>query len=336
MGVVQLLSAMARFVLAFALVGVAFAAEAQNVHTKKQSMQKHLSQLLEGVESSDKYSLSQKAKIESLVSKTRMDLEAIHEPEEPKHVTVAEKKAHIKKTLSKLLADVESSDKYSDEKKAKVEELVHKMRADLEKVQEHKVEVQMEKHEAAPRQTVAEKKEHIKKTLSKLLADVERSDEYSDEKQAKVEELVHKMREDLEKVGKHEKAEKLQLLLRRRQRLARPSPSCSLTLRPATTPTRRRQRLRRSSTGCARTSRMWAQLSMRQRSQSTRRWRRTRTVRLRWLPRSSTSRRPFPSCSPMSRTATSTLTRRRKRLRSSCTRCARTSRRSAPTRRRSL
>merc|ERR1711968_52653 len=137
-------------------------------------MQKHLSQLLEGVESSDKYSLSQKAKIESLVSKTRMDLEAIHEPEEPKHVTVAEKKA-------------------------KVEELVHKMRADLEKVQEHKVEVQMEKHEAAPRQTVAEKKEHIKKTLSKLLADVERSDEYSDEKKAKVEELVHKMREELEK-----------------------------------------------------------------------------------------------------------------------------------------
>merc|ERR1711988_778196 len=208
MGVVQLLSAMARLVLAFALVGVAFAAEAQNVHTKKQSMQKHLSQLLEGVESSDKYSLSQKAKIESLVSKTRMDLEAIHEPEEPKHVNVAEKKAHIKKTLSKLLADVESSDKYSDEKKAKVEELVHKMRADLEKVQEHKVEVQMENHEAAPRQTVAEKKEHIKKTLSKLLADVERSDEYSDEKKAKVEELVHKMREDLEKVGKHEKAEK--------------------------------------------------------------------------------------------------------------------------------
>merc|ERR1711907_456615 len=132
MGVLQLLSAMARFVLAFALVGVAFAAEAQNVHTKKQSMQKHLSQLLEGVESSDKYSLSQKAKIESLVSKTRMDLEAIHEPEEPKHVTVAEKKARIQKTLSKLLADVESSDKYSDEKKAKVEALVHKMRKDVE------------------------------------------------------------------------------------------------------------------------------------------------------------------------------------------------------------
>merc|ERR1712178_493000 len=204
--VVQLLSAMARLVLAFALVGVAFAAEAQNVHTKKQSMQKHLSQLLEGVESSDKYSLSQKAKIESLVSKTRMDLEAIHEPEEPKHVNVAEKKAHIKKTLSKLLADVESSDKYSDEKKAKVEELVHKMREDLEKVQEHKVEVQMEKHEAAPRQTVAEKKEHIKKTLSKLLADVERSDEYSDEKKAKVEEIVHKMRKDLANVG-HAKEE---------------------------------------------------------------------------------------------------------------------------------
>merc|ERR1711907_221740 len=112
--------------------------------------------------------------------------------------TVAEKKEHIKKTLSKLLADVERSDEYSDEKKAKVEELVHKMREDLEKVGKH------EKAEKLP--TVAEKKAKISKTLSKLLADVENSDKYSDEKKEKVEELVHKMRQDLAKVGSHKEA----------------------------------------------------------------------------------------------------------------------------------
>merc|ERR1711918_108469 len=146
-----------------------------------------------------------------LVHKMREDLEKVgkHEkkaavaPEAPKP-TVAEKKAKISKTLSKLLADVENSVKYSDEKKGKVEELVHKMRQDLAKVGSHKevkpmmdnvVESDNEKEPVVDR---AEKKARIQKTLSKLLADVENSDKYSDEKKAKVEALVHKMRKDVE------------------------------------------------------------------------------------------------------------------------------------------
>jgi hypothetical protein len=184
-------------------MAAATAVETENIHSKKADMQRHLSQLLAGVESSDKYSLSKKAKIEELVHKTRMDLEKIKEPVAPTHAapSVAEKKAHISKTLSKLLADVEGSSKYSDEKKTKVEELVHKMRMDLKNVGEKAV---APVHHAAPVSHVAsteEKKAHISKTLSKLLADVEGSSKYSDEKKTKVEELVHKMRMDLKKVG---------------------------------------------------------------------------------------------------------------------------------------
>merc|ERR1711907_448283 len=130
-------------VVACALFAVAMAVETENIHSKKADMQRHLSQLLAGVESSDKYSLSKKAKIEELVHKTRMDLEKIKEPvtlsTAGSPMTVSEKKAHISKTLSKLLADVEGSSKYSDPKKSKVEELVHKMRKDLAKVSDHKV-----------------------------------------------------------------------------------------------------------------------------------------------------------------------------------------------------
>merc|ERR1711918_278728 len=126
------------------------------------------------------------------------------EKDEDREAKVAAKKQHIQKTLSKLLADVENSDKYSDEKKGKVEELVHKMRQDLAKVGSHKevkpmmdnvVESDNEKEPVVDR---AEKKARIQKTLSKLLADVENSDKYSDEKKAKVEALVHKMRKDVE------------------------------------------------------------------------------------------------------------------------------------------
>jgi len=192
-------------IVACALFAVTMAVETENIHTKKADMQKHLSQLLAGVESSDKYSLSKKAKIEELVHKTRMDLEKIKEPVEHSatgsHLTVAEKKAHISKTLSKLLADVEGSTKYSDEKKTKVEELVHKMRTDLAKVSDHKVAPEPKTAPVPHTATTEEKKAHISKTLSKLLADVEMSPKYSDEKKAKVEELVHKMRADLKKVG---------------------------------------------------------------------------------------------------------------------------------------
>merc|ERR1712178_663686 len=97
---------------------------------------------------------------------------------------------------------------YSGEKKAKVEELVHKMRKDLANVghakEEAKVPVHKEMEKDEDREAkVAAKKQHIQKTLSKLLADVENSDKFSDEKKGKVEELVHKMRQDLAKVGSH-------------------------------------------------------------------------------------------------------------------------------------
>merc|ERR1712054_618297 len=78
-----------------------------------------------------------KAKVEEIIHKMRKDLanvghakeEAkvpVHkemEKDEDREAKVAAKKQHIQKTLSKLLADVENSDKYSDEKKGKVEEL---------------------------------------------------------------------------------------------------------------------------------------------------------------------------------------------------------------------
>merc|ERR1712193_559986 len=88
-----------------------------------------------------------KEKVEELVHKMRQDLAKVGSHKEVKPmmdnvvesdnekepvVDRAEKKARIQKTLSKLLADVESSDKCSDEKKAKVEALVHKMRKDVE------------------------------------------------------------------------------------------------------------------------------------------------------------------------------------------------------------
>merc|ERR1711935_578479 len=120
-----------------------------------------------------------------LVHKTRMDLEKIKEPVAPTHAapSVAEKKAHISKTLSKLLADVEGSSKYSDEKKTKVEELVHKMRMDLKNVGEKAV---APVHHAAPVEAKSTKKAHINKVLSKLLGDVERSPKYSDAKKEKI------------------------------------------------------------------------------------------------------------------------------------------------------
>merc|ERR1711907_850635 len=167
-------------VVACALFAVAMAVETENIHSKKADMQRHLSQLLAGVESSDKYSLSKKAKIEELVHKTRMDLEKIKEPV----------------TLSTAGSPMTVS-----EKKAKVEELVHKMRKDLAKVSDHKVAPEPAHAPVPHTATTEEKKAHISKTLSKLLADVELSPKYSDAKKSKVEELVHKMREDLKKVG---------------------------------------------------------------------------------------------------------------------------------------